>query len=317
MSSPSFGLPGTSNNAPPPPAGNWNSTGTNNGVGFGGGSYPNYPMFGAPSSGVVSPSSNLPLFGGANSGLDSLFSNPLADYYNNTGFWNQIGKAYGVGTSQALQTEFGQLFNPQTVAAFLNAMQPGVQQGLASTENAFGDEGSRFGSAASLGIGNYESQVNLNEQQTVASMYENAVNQEIGLTSSLLPTLHQERADSGSWIHDLVGGLEIAGSIAGAPFTGGASLMGLGGGISELNSGINGGSPSATTGGSISPLLMNNGMGGGMSGIPGLGGNTGTFGMGAPSYNSNSNQFQELLDWSAGADLGGSSYSSADANMLF
>src|SRR5580692_1958063 len=189
MGSPSFGLPGTSNNAPPPIPGNTNPTGTNNGVGFGG-NFPSYPMFGAPSTSPTTPSANAGVF---NSGDFSSLYNNLSMPYNSTfaPFYNEIGKAYGEGTSQAIFQEMNNMFSPQVAAAFLNAMQPGINQGAASVENSFGAEGSRFGSAAALGLGNYESQANLNEQQTLASMYENAQAQQLQLTEAMLPTLHQ------------------------------------------------------------------------------------------------------------------------------
>lgn len=237
MGTPSFGLPGTSNNAPPPVPGNTNPTGTNNGVGFGGKSYPNYPVFGAPStSAPVTPSSNAPLFGGTNmAGLNSGFD--LGSNWSNLA--NELGKAYGKGPGQAIYNILSQgLFNPQEAAAFLNAMQPAAAQGLASVQNSFGAEGSRFGSAAALGIGNYESQVNLNEQQTLASMYMQSQQEQLQLLEGVLPTLHQEKANKGGWIDDLIGGLEIAGGIAGAAFTGGASLALVGVGAGELNKGI-------------------------------------------------------------------------------
>ena len=178
--------------------------------------------------------------------LSSGITLPIGNDPNNP-LWSQLanslGKAYGPGMGDMLyQMLTTGLFNPQVAASFLNAMQPGVAQGQASVLNSFGDEGSRFGSAAALGLGNYESQVNLNEQSTLAGLYENAQSQQLNLLENVLPTLHSEKSNSGSWIDDLLGGLEVAGSIAGAPFTGGMSLAGLGPGLLTLNQGITGGS---------------------------------------------------------------------------
>ncbi len=303
MGSPSFGLPTSGNNAPLPIPGNTNPTGTNQGVGFGGVSFPNYPMFGALGTSPVSPSANAPLFGGGMTGLSSGFSG-LGDSSFSGKFYNQLGKAYGQGSGQLLGNiiENG-LFNPQVAAAFLNAMQPGVARGQESIMNAFGAEGSRFGSAAALGLGDYQSQVNLNEQQILASMFQNAQQEQLQLLEGVLPTLHAERANSGGWIHDLLGGLEIAGGIIGAPFTGGMSLGLVGAGAQQLGQGLSPGSSPTSGGGFGLP---------GMTQMPGLGvGNTGTFGSNAPSVDSWVN------DWmaneqvtSAASALGGAAPSS-------
>lgn len=195
MGSPTFGL--TGNNAPPPPSGGWNPTGTNTGVGYNSSGSGSYPLYGSPTTSPVSPSSNAPLWNGTSDGLSNMSSG--FNLGSNWGsFDNLLGKAYGKGTGQALYNIFDQgLFNPQVAASFLNAMGPGNAQGLASVQNSFGDEGARFGSAAALGIGNYESQVNLNEQSTLAGMYENSQAEQLSLLSNILPTLHQENADGG------------------------------------------------------------------------------------------------------------------------
>jgi hypothetical protein len=255
MGTPSFGLlPG--NNAPPPPvfAGN-NPTGglvnNNKGVNT---NFPNYPMFGNPhTTGVVSPMSNMPAFSATNmQGLSTGLAGPLSGMPGNPGdhLYKELVRAYGKGTGASLfQMLTAGQFNPQTASAFLNAMQPGVARGESSLLNAFGAEGSRFGSAAGLGLGDYESQVNLNEQQTLASLYMNAQQEQLSLLSGILPTLHQEEADSGGGIFgDILGGLEIAGGIA-MEFVPGLQVPGAGlisGGVGTL-SGSNKGSGGSKT----------------------------------------------------------------------
>jgi hypothetical protein len=305
MGTPSFGLPTSGNNAPLPIPGNTNPTGTNTGVNFNGTSFPSYPVFGSPSTSPVSPSANAPLFGtggmtGLSSGLSGIGYNVL-----NQDLYNRLGKAYGKGAGELLGNIFENgLFNPQVASAFLNAMQPGVNRGNATIGTEFGAEGSRFGSAAALGFGDYNSQVNLNEQQTLASMYQNAQQEQLQLLQGVLPTLHQERANEGGWINDLIGGLEIAGSIAAAPFTGGASLLGLPAGMSELNSGINAGS-GVGTGASPGISMPSFGM---PMGMPGIG--TPPFIPGTPGNGNDPLQFDEIQQWqqssSAGNALGGS-----------
>lgn len=297
MSSPTFGMPGTGNNAPPPVPGNTNPTGTNKGVGFGGVSFPSYPVFGAPQTGSpVTPSANAPIFGtpstggtpNSSGGLQNLNSGfDLGNNWQN--FANMLGKAYGKGPGQAIYNILSKgLFNPQEAAAFLNAMQPSINQGLASVQNSFGAEGSRFGSAAALGIGNYESQVNLNEQQTLASMFMQAQQEQLQLLEGVLPTLQHERANQGSWIDKFIGFNELTtGLLTGnsGAVSGGNNLLGLGSGSSIPPASIP----------SFSP--------------PGVAGNTGTFGSNAPTFGINSNS--TLLDASAGSDLGGASFDPA------
>jgi hypothetical protein len=257
MGSPSFGVPGTSNNAPLPIPGVTNPTGTNSGVGYGA-SFPNYPVFGAPSTGIVTPSADNGIFSGTGglAGLSSGFGSIPGGSQYNSKLYDELGKAYGQGAGQLLGNMLTQgLYNPEVAAAYLNAMQPGIQQGNASVLNAFGDEGSRFGSAAALGEGNYQAQANLNEQQTLAGLFENAQQEQVGLLESVLPTLHAERADSGGWVDDLVGGLEVAGGVALDVATAGAATpisAGLiGAGASEINAGVN----SATHTGASTPQI--------------------------------------------------------------
>jgi hypothetical protein len=233
----------TSNNAPLPiPGGYGNPTGANTGSpfpSFSGTTGQPFPTMPAYNAGTYT-GTNL---GGLNSGLGFQWGK---DYGSD--IYNRLGTAYGKGPGQLLGNILsGGLFNPQVAAAFLNAQQPGIARGEANIQNAFGDAGARFSSAAALGMGDYESQVQLNQQQMLASLFENAQGQELSLLSGLLPTLHQERADEGGFLNKLLGGI---GSIAGlaTKFIPGMSAL---------------------------------------SKLPGFGGNTGTFGANAPSANPN------------------------------
>lgn len=257
MGSPTFGFPTSGNNAPPPMFGSMtNPTG---GSGVPQGSFPNFPLFG---SGTASgPLANSPVFSGTNmAGLSSGVVMPIGNNPNNplwSQFANSLGKAYGPGAGNLIYQDLTNgLFNPQVASAFLNAMQPGIQRGQSNILQSFGAEGSRFGSAAALGLGDYNSQVNLNEQQTLASMYMQAQQEQLGLLENILPSLHAEQANKGGWMHDVLGALEIAGGAAMLPFSGGASAGLIAGGLGTIGMGLPGGS-----------------------------GNTGTFGMGAPNLN--------------------------------
>jgi hypothetical protein len=125
-------------------------------------------------------------------------------------------------------------------------MQPGINRGEADLMNSFGAEGSRFSSTAAFGEGNYLSQVNLNEQQTLASMFMQAQQEQLNLLSGAMPTLHDEEANSGGGMwSDIIGGLEIAGAVAADVFTAGAAIPFttpiLASGIGTLTGGLTGG----------------------------------------------------------------------------
>lgn len=253
MGSPAFGL--ESNNAPLPiPGGYGNPTGVSPAGAklnnksqptlLGPQAFPSYPSFGpltsANPTSPTTPSANTGAFGSTN--LQGLQSGLIGGGMKNNGLsdklFKQLSDSYGPGVAGILHNFLNNgTFNPQVAAAFLNAMQPGIARGEADINAAFGQGGSRFSSSAALGIGDYLSQVNNNEQATLASLYEQSQNQELSLLQNILPTLHAEEANKGGSVFaDILGGLEIAGGIAGAPFTGGLSLGLVGAGIGTLTS---------------------------------------------------------------------------------
>ena len=205
---------------------NYNPTGANIGYGAGGPAFPSY---------------NAGSFTGTNmGGLNSGLFTGSSPYQQN--FYNMLGKAYGQGGGQILGDIFKNgLFNPQVAAAFLNAQQPGIARGQSDILGAFGDAGARFGSASAIGLGDYQSQVQLNQQQTLAQLFTNAQQQELGLLENVLPTVHQERANQGG-LNKVLGGLEVAGGLIGGALTGGAMLPMVGAGLATLSGGGGGGS---------------------------------------------------------------------------
>lgn len=269
---PQQGLPfPTSNNAPLPIPGGYG--GNYSGLNFGsqsGGTF-SFPAYGSPIMGVGGQGTPFPAYntgsytgtnlGGLNAGLMA-----YGQGYG-TKLYNDLGKAYGQGAGQLLGNLLsGQLYNPQVAAAYLNAQQPGIARGEASILGAFGDAGARFSSAAALGLGDYESQVQLNQQQMLAQLYQQAQAQELNVLSGVLPTLQQEQANKGGWMNDIVGGLEMVGGVALDAVTAGT----LGNPLIAAGAGT---------------LFGGKGKGGGGGGValPGFGGNTGTFGSMAPS----------------------------------
>jgi len=221
------GLPfPTSNNAPQPIPGGWgNPTGANTGGNSSSMPFPTMPSYGAPSYNVGSYGTGAGL-----AGLSSGFS--TNDPGRTQNLYNYLGKAYGKGPGQLLGNMITQgLFDPKIAAAFLNAQAPGIARGEAGIQSSFADAGARFSSAAALGLGDFHSQVQLNQQQTLASLFENAQKEQLDLLSGVLPSIHQERADEGGFLGDILGGLEIAGGIGVDMFTGGLggnSLIGSG-----------------------------------------------------------------------------------------
>lgn len=274
MGSPTFGmLPG--NNAPQPFsfAGN-NPTGglTNNGNKGANSNFPNFPMFSPMASPTVSPSASMPLFSPSNmQGLSTGIGSEIQGTPQGANLYKELVRSYGKGMGDVLFKQLsGGFFNPQTASAFLNAMQPSINKGAGDILSSFGSEGSRFGSAAAYGEGTFLSQANLNEQQTLATMYMNAQQEQMQLEGNLLPTLQKENANSGGGIWgDVLGGLEIAGGIAADVFTAGAATpltIGLiGSGVNTIAHSNSGGS---NGGSNPNPMLGIGGMNPMQAGTP-------------------------------------------------
>lgn len=169
----------------------------------------------------------------------------------NPGMLKQLQNDYGKGVGQQIYDMLSKgMFNPQVAKALIDAMQPQINRGRSAVESAFGAAGARFSSAAAIGVGDYESQAVLGENQILANMYQTAQSEQLNLLENILPTVHQEQADSqaSSWLGDLLGGLEIVGGIAltaataGLAAPAGASLISGGvGTIVGANKSANGG----------------------------------------------------------------------------
>lgn len=317
---PTFGMtPG--NNAPLPMFGSMTNPSGFGGIGVGGSStgFPNFPMFGTPSSSPTSPLANAPAFsmGGTpytDPSMGSGFTNLPGgnQYFSN--IYNQAGKAYGQGTGQLIGDILTQgLFNPQVAQSYINFMQPQVNRGEANLLNSFGAEGSRFSSSAQYGLGDYLSQVNLNEGNIFAGMYTQAQQEQMSLLENILPTLHGERSNSSGILDDILGGLEVAGGIAAIPFSGGMSTGLIAGGLGTLATGINGGGGGNTNTGTagFNPLIM------GSTFNPWM--NSGTFGNNAPAVGSEqwvNNWMANEQQQSAGVALGGASSNNPDPFMM-
>src|SRR5258708_7153970 len=215
----------TGNNAPTPVFGGTNPTGMipggyNNNKSY---SFPGYNMFGAPHPGepsgnnYVTPTANLGIFGNTNpssSNSGNGIQNLNSGFGSNAGSQKQLENDYGKGIGDMLYNILnGGLFNSKVADAFMNAIQPAYNRGIASVQQSFGAEGARFGSSAALGIGDFASQFTLNEQQTMAQMYMQAQQEQLSLLENILPTVHAEQADSQSGIWKTLADIFYFGSL--------------------------------------------------------------------------------------------------------
>lgn len=261
---------GFSNNAMPPiPGGFGNPTGTNTG-GFNVGSKSSALPFPVAPHGSAFPANASPTnpMTGVSSGFAGI-GGIAAPGTKDDNLGHELVSAYGPGTGNAiLQLLYKGMFNPQVAQSLLDAMGPGIQRGQADILNAFGAGGNRFSSSAALGLGDFNSQVQLNQGQILSNLFLNDQQQQMQLLQGILPTLHAEKANKKGILGDILGGLEIAGGLIGAPFTGGASLGLVGSGVNTLTGGGGGGG-----GGGDDALTK------ALKSLPGLGG-SGTGGSG-------------------------------------
>ncbi len=218
----------------------------------------------------------------------------------------QLQNDYGKGVGQQIYDMLSKgMFNPQVAQALIAAMQPQISRGLNSVQSSFGAEGARFSSAAGIGIGDYESQAVLGENQVLANMYQQDQQMQLSLLENILPTVNKEQDNSQSsgWLGDLLGSLEIAGGAIAAPFTGGASLGLVAAGantIAGANSSGGGGGGNPMPNMAISPM-----------GLPGANATT-------PGFNPNSDPNfllgiqNQQLSGSAASTVGGPSNAAPD-----
>lgn len=66
-------------------------------------------------------------------------------------------------------------FNPAVAQALIAALGPGIERGEANIEEQFSAKGLREGSPAAIALGDFFGQVNLNEGQIFAQLYEQSV----------------------------------------------------------------------------------------------------------------------------------------------
>ena len=124
----------------------------------------------------------------------------------------------GVGTALADFLQSGAGFNPQVAQALIAAMQPQFAKGQANLMEQFGSQGLAMGSPAALGMGDYMAQENLDVGTLLSGMYEQSVQNYMGVLTSAKDT------QPSAWQQFLQGLAGTAGS-------------GIGSGISKLITG--------------------------------------------------------------------------------
>lgn len=72
-------------------------------------------------------------------------------------------------------------FNPQVAEALINAMGPSIERGTENISEQFSAMGNRFGSPAAIGLGDFQSQVNLNIGEIFSQLYEQSVTDYLGV----------------------------------------------------------------------------------------------------------------------------------------
>jgi hypothetical protein len=188
------------------------------------------PTFGA-NSGGYSPTNLAPTTSpttgstalqplGTGPGLSGMTPKGLNDMYH------ELNKTYGEGTASAIMNflSSGAGFNQDAVNNLLAALQPGIERGTESLMEQFSTSGNRFGSGAQIGLADYLSQVNLNEGQIEAQMYETSVNDYINTLMGVANRNSTRVANSPSTMDTLLQSLKLGGAAAG-----GASAAGVGG----------------------------------------------------------------------------------------
>jgi hypothetical protein len=90
----------------------------------------------------------------------------------------------GVGTALSQFLQSGAGFNPAVAQAMIAALQPQFAKGQANLMEQFGSMGLGMGSPAALGMGDYEAQTNLDVGQLLSGMYEQSIQNYMGVLES-------------------------------------------------------------------------------------------------------------------------------------
>jgi hypothetical protein len=144
----------------------------------------------------------------------------------------ELSKTFGAGTGSSIMNFLmgGAGFNQQAVSNMLASLQPGVERGTESLMEQFSTSGNRFGSGAQIGLGDYLSQVNLNEGQIAAQLYEKSITDYIDVLMGAAGTSQKRIAAQPSTLENILSPIS---NIA-APAAGAASAGGVGGTLGSI-----------------------------------------------------------------------------------
>ena len=212
------------------------SAGTSNQ--YSGAVVPGAPAFPANTGGGYTSSLNLMPTGQPTTNVGAAAASPiggmnLMSSKDLSRMFDSLKKTYGDGTAHAILDFLttGAGFNQQSVSNLLASLQPGIQRGTESLMEQFSTLGNRFGSGAQIGLGDYLSQVNLNEGQLVSQMYQQAVQNYMDVLTGTGSQVAQTRASSPTGLDSILQMIGLGGS--------------AGQGLSQIISAI---SPGASTG---------------------------------------------------------------------
>jgi hypothetical protein len=151
--------------------------------------------------------------------------------------FDNLKKTYGDGMAHMLMDflSSGAGYNQQAINNMLASLQPGIERGQENLMEQFSASGNRFGSGAQIGLGDYLSQVNLNEGQLVTQMYEDSLNKFMDVMMGTAGQNAGRIANSPSVWDSIMSGMGLASS--GAK---GLEAAGVGGGSGTLSSILSG-----------------------------------------------------------------------------
>lgn len=115
--------------------------------------------------------------GGAPTGLNPWTSLGLDKTNSNNLFraFKDAGVPSGLAEAMAGFMGSGAGFNPQVLNAIFASLQPQISRGQSDIMEQFGSQGLGMSSPAAIGMGDFMSQVNLNEGQIASQLYEQSI----------------------------------------------------------------------------------------------------------------------------------------------
>lgn len=204
-------LPATGTSTSAPSSGNPLTAGFSSGA---------VPTFGANGPG---PTNLLTPPAGPNTNIANAASSPIGGIsqmspHDLGEMFNSLRSSYGEGPAHQIMDFLtsGAGFNQSAINNLFAGMQPQIERGTESLMNQFSATGNRFGSGAQIGLGDYLSQVNLNEGQIESQQYEQSINNYMNVLMGTSAQGAQTKANSPSTWDTISSALPLIGSSANA-----------------------------------------------------------------------------------------------------